>query len=107
MSNFSSLTVITSWVSFWIDVDAAPGRITLGLMSILTIITQILDVRKIVPAINYVMAIDIWLFVCLVFVFCSFIEYAFAYTMVRKVLQYSTCLNFPIAHASFSISNEN
>jgi len=81
----SSLTVITSWVSFWIDIDAVPARTTLGLMSILTIITQILDVRKILPAINYVTAIDIWLFVCLVFVFLSFIEFAIAYTLVRKV----------------------
>ncbi|KAI1295430.1 Gamma-aminobutyric acid receptor subunit beta-1 [Halotydeus destructor] len=80
----STLTVITSWVSFWMDVDAVPARTTLGLMSILTIITQILDVRKILPAINYVTAIDYWLFVCLIFVFVSFIEFAFAYTVVRK-----------------------
>lgn len=81
----STLIVTLSWVSFWIDVNGIPGRISLGIMSILTIITQILDIRKNMPPVSYVTAIDIWLFVCLIAVFLSLIEYAFAYNYVRKV----------------------
>ncbi|XP_061658464.1 glycine receptor subunit alpha-2-like isoform X2 [Syngnathoides biaculeatus] len=48
----SLLTVILSWVSFWINMDAAPARV------------------------SYVKAIDIWMAVCLLFVFAALLEYA-------------------------------
>ena len=35
------LVVILSWVSFWIDIDAVPARITLGLLTVLTMTTQV------------------------------------------------------------------
>ena len=37
----SMLVVILSWVSFWIDIDAVPARITLGLLTVLTMTTQV------------------------------------------------------------------
>lgn len=73
-----------SWISFWMKVEA-PGRTAIGIMSILTIMTQILDVRRILPNVAYITAIDIWLFACLFNVFLTIIEYAVAYTLVRKV----------------------
>ena len=36
----SILIVILSWVSFWIDIHAVPARVTLGLLTVLTITTQ-------------------------------------------------------------------
>ena len=81
----STLTVIVSWLSFYIDVESPPARVTLGIMPVLTIITQILEVRKILPPINYVTAIDIWLFVCLVFVVMSLCEFALSYSCVTQV----------------------
>ncbi|KAI1294824.1 Gamma-aminobutyric acid receptor subunit rho-2 [Halotydeus destructor] len=80
----STLIVSLSWVSFWIDVQGIPGRVSLGIMSILTIITQILDIRKTMPPVSYVTAIDIWLFGCLVYVFLSLVEYAFAYNHIKN-----------------------
>lgn len=79
----SGLVVLVSWVSFYIDVDAVPGRVTLGVMSVLAIITQILDTRKVLPTLSYVLALDIWLFACLVFVFVSLIEYCLAYILAE------------------------
>jgi len=32
----SILIVILSWVSFWINVDASPARVSLGLLTVLT-----------------------------------------------------------------------
>jgi len=32
--------VILSWVSFWINVDASPARVSLGLLTVLTTTTQ-------------------------------------------------------------------
>ncbi len=38
----SVMIVILSWVSFWIDIDAVPARITLGLLTVLTMTTQVM-----------------------------------------------------------------
>ena len=32
----SVLIVILSWVSFWINVDASPARVSIGLLTVLT-----------------------------------------------------------------------
>ena len=36
----SILIVFLSWVSFWIDIHAVPARISVGLLTVLTITTQ-------------------------------------------------------------------
>ena len=36
----SILSVMMSWVSFWIDSRAVPARTTIGLLTILTVTTQ-------------------------------------------------------------------
>nr|XP_027204973.1 uncharacterized protein LOC113798610 isoform X1 [Dermatophagoides pteronyssinus] len=75
----SSLIVTLSWLQFWFDVEAVPGRMSLGIMSTLTIMTQILTNYE--KAGNHVTAVDIWLFVCLIMVFLALMEYALAYTI--------------------------
>jgi len=36
----SILIVILSWVSFWINVESSPARVSIGLLSVLTTATQ-------------------------------------------------------------------
>ena len=45
----SALVVILSWVSFWISVDAIPARISLGVLTILTMTTQSTGVQASLP----------------------------------------------------------
>ncbi|GFT45186.1 gamma-aminobutyric acid receptor subunit delta [Nephila pilipes] len=75
----STLVVFLSWTSFWIDVEAVPARITLGVTSLLTLVTQMIQARNNLPAISYMTAIDLWLFSCLLLVFCSILAYTFTY----------------------------
>ncbi|KAF8770710.1 gamma-aminobutyric acid receptor subunit beta-like [Argiope bruennichi] len=77
----STLVVCLSWTSFWIDVGVVPARITLGVTSFLTLVTQMVQARNSLPAISYMTAMDLWLFVCLVKVFCSILVYAFTYRL--------------------------
>ncbi|XP_009887612.1 PREDICTED: glycine receptor subunit alpha-4 [Charadrius vociferus] len=72
----SLLIVILSWVSFWINMDAAPARVGLGITTVLTMTTQSAGSRASLPKVSYVKAIDIWMAVCLVFVFAALLEYA-------------------------------
>ncbi|KAI3384189.1 hypothetical protein SNEBB_008222 [Seison nebaliae] len=77
------LIVILSWFSFWIDAEAVPARVTLGLLTVLTIITQKAGVRDI-PKVSYVKAIDIWNATCLSFVFFALLEFAIVNVLIRQ-----------------------
>ncbi|KAM7389187.1 hypothetical protein PAMP_023180 [Pampus punctatissimus] len=57
----SLLIVILSWVSFWINMDAAPARVGLGITTVLTMTTQSSGSRASLPKVSYVKAIDIWM----------------------------------------------
>ncbi|KAK2160626.1 hypothetical protein LSH36_129g06010 [Paralvinella palmiformis] len=80
----SGLVVILSWVSFWINSDAVPARISLGVLTILTMTTQSTGVRQSLPRVSYIKAIDVWMSTCLVFVFASLLEFAIVNVLSRK-----------------------
>jgi cation transporter family protein len=81
----SILIVILSWVSFWINVDASPARVSIGLLTVLTTTTMSGSARSSLPRVSYIKAIDIWMIICLLFVFTSLIEYAIVNTLARRV----------------------
>lgn len=80
----SILIVILSWVSFWIHVDAIPARISLGVLTVLTITTQSAGIRASLPRVSYIKAIDVWNSACLVFVFTALLEYAYINVQTRR-----------------------
>ena len=72
----SFLIVCLSWVSFWLNVDAVPARISLGLLTVLTMTTQSSGARATLPRVSYIKAIDVWMATCLLFVFAALIEFS-------------------------------
>lgn len=48
----SLLIVILSWVSFWINMDAAPARVALGITTVLTMTTQSSGSRASLPKVT-------------------------------------------------------
>lgn len=72
----SILLVILSWVSFWISVDAVVARVSIGLLTVLNLVTQSTGSRNQLPKVSYIKAIDVWMTACLVFAFASLIEFA-------------------------------
>jgi len=48
----SLLIVILSWVSFWINMDAAPARVGLGITTVLTMTTQSSGSRASLPKVR-------------------------------------------------------
>uniref|UniRef100_A0A3Q3KVL9 Glycine receptor, alpha 3 n=1 Tax=Mastacembelus armatus TaxID=205130 RepID=A0A3Q3KVL9_9TELE len=95
----SLLIVILSWVSFWINMDAAPARVALGITTVLTMTTQSSGSRTSLPKVSYVKAIDIWMAVCLLFVFSALLEYA-AVNFVSR--QHKELLRFKRHHKNRS-----
>lgn len=80
----SVLVVMLSWISFWLNVNAVPGRISLGVLTVLTMTTQSSGVNASLPHVSYTKAIDIWMVTCLMFVFFALIEFAVANVLMRK-----------------------
>ncbi|XP_060574371.1 glycine receptor subunit alpha-2-like [Ruditapes philippinarum] len=83
----SVLIVMLSWLSFWLNVDAVPARISLGILTVLTMTTQRSMSNASLPRVSYVKAIDIWMAVCLCFVFSALLEYACVNVIARNQLR--------------------
>ncbi|CCD69051.1 Ig-like domain-containing protein [Caenorhabditis elegans] len=72
----STMLVIVSWVSFWLDRGAVPARVTLGVTTLLTMTTQASGINAKLPPVSYTKAIDVWIGACLTFIFGALLEFA-------------------------------
>ncbi|GLH14019.1 Gamma-aminobutyric-acid receptor alpha-2 subunit precursor, putative, partial [Gryllus bimaculatus] len=70
------LIVCCSWVSFWIDPDAVPARVTLGVTTVLSMTTMGFGGRAQMPKVSYATALDWFVILCFSFVFAVMVEYA-------------------------------
>ncbi|XP_076309860.1 glycine receptor subunit alpha-2-like [Tachypleus tridentatus] len=78
------LIVVVSWVSFWLDIEAIPARITLGVTTLLTISSKGSGIQNNLPPVSYVKAMDVWMGSCTTFVFLALMEFTFANYLWRK-----------------------
>ena len=77
----SSLLVILSWLSFWIDREAVLARVSLGSLCVVSIITQATGLMDVVP--GGVRAIDVWEAMCIMMIFLAMLEFASMHFMCR------------------------
>ncbi|XP_029434726.1 gamma-aminobutyric acid receptor subunit delta isoform X2 [Rhinatrema bivittatum] len=75
----SVLLVAMSWVSFWISQSAVPARVSLGITTVLTMTTLMVSARSSLPRASAIKALDVYFWICYVFVFAALVEYAFAH----------------------------
>lgn len=81
------LIVMLSWVSFWLDIDSVPARISLGILTVLTMTTQNDGAQGSLPKVSYIKAIDVWSSLCLFFVFAALLEYSVVNYLSRKQIK--------------------
>jgi len=53
----SSLIVVLSWISFWLDRNAVPARVALGITTVLTLTTLISNTNASLPKVFYVISV--------------------------------------------------
>ncbi|CAH1270768.1 GLRA1 [Branchiostoma lanceolatum] len=92
--------VAMSWISFWLNKDAAPARTALGVTTVLTMITQS-GRTEAMPEVSYVRAVDVWLLVCQLFVFLALIEYASVNYISRTIRAKSETPSEPAENCNF------
>ena len=70
------LTVVLSWVSFWIDYRSTPSRVALGVTTVLTMVTLSTGMNWRLPSVSIFRSIDLYFLVCNVYVFGVVVEFA-------------------------------
>uniref|UniRef100_H2XZS2 Uncharacterized protein n=1 Tax=Ciona intestinalis TaxID=7719 RepID=H2XZS2_CIOIN len=69
------IMVVLAGLGMWIDPRSVPARVALGVTSVLTISTIITGLKASLPKVSYLTAMDIYLWVCFLFVFSTVLEF--------------------------------
>ncbi|CAH0553458.1 unnamed protein product [Brassicogethes aeneus] len=80
----STLVVVLSWFSFWLGLDAIPGRMTLLVTCLLTLVTMFTGLRSDIPAVAYIKALDLWMAGCMISVFAALAEFVIVKVLNAK-----------------------
>jgi len=80
----SSLIVIISWVSFWLNRGASPARVGLGVTTVLTMTTLMASTNAALPKVSYIKSIDVYLGACFFLVFTSLLGKSTYFTSPLK-----------------------
>jgi len=101
----SIMCVTTSWFGFWIKLEIAPARVTLGIATFFTMSQMSQTFAAGLPKLSYVKLIDIWMIACKVFVFGTLFEYCVAQVRQCRVhprfLEISPKLGVSFLHQFF------
>ncbi|XP_055894512.1 glycine receptor subunit alpha-4-like isoform X2 [Biomphalaria glabrata] len=93
----SILIVMLSWVGFWLDLEATPARVSLGVLTVLTLNTHGSNTQAQQPKVSYIKAIDVWVVSSLIFVFAAFLEFAYVNVLSRRGEKLQVLNEVPIA----------
>ncbi|XP_031575360.1 gamma-aminobutyric acid receptor subunit rho-2-like [Actinia tenebrosa] len=85
----SSFIVFISWLSFWINKNAVPARVSLTVTCILSTMVLFESINSSLPRISYLKAIDYYLIVSFFFILASMVEYCFVLNIMEKSAEMS------------------
>jgi len=80
----SAVFVVLAWLSLFIPVESVPGRVGMGMTTLLTLTAMFSSVRQNVPKISYISLLDIWMLLCMLFVFSCIGEFIIATIFLRR-----------------------
>ena len=69
------MLVTSSFISFWLDVNAVPARVMIGVTTMLNFCTTTNSFRSSLPVVSNLTAMNLWDFMCLFFIYGSMIEF--------------------------------
>jgi len=67
--------VTSSFISFWLDVNAVPARVMIAVTTMLNFCTTTNSFRSKLPVVSNLYAMNLWDFVCMFFIYASMIEF--------------------------------
>jgi len=107
----STVFVIIAWLSLFVPAESVPGRVGMGMTTLLTLTAMFSSVRQNVPRVSYVSLLDIWMLVCMIFVFSCILEFIVITVHIRsgkkalgERIERVAKLAIPLAFLAFNIA---
>ena len=79
------ILVTSSFVTFWIEWNAEPARVMLGVTTMLNFFTTSNKFRSKLPVVSNLTAMNMWDGVCMFFIYASFLEFIVVNYLARWV----------------------
>ncbi|XP_061184565.1 glutamate-gated chloride channel alpha-like [Saccostrea echinata] len=80
----SVFLVILGWMSMWIDKGQVGARTSLGVLCVLSIVTQLVGVVSLGSGLEGLIAVDIWMAACMFFTIIALCVFAVVHNMKRR-----------------------
>ena len=71
----STVFVVLAWLSLFLPAESVPGRVGMGMTTLLTLTAMFSAVRQSVPRVSYISFLDIWMLTSMIFVFSCILEF--------------------------------
>ena len=98
--------VTSSFISFWLDVNAVPARVMIAVTTMLNFCTTTNSFRSKLPVVSNLYAMNLWDFVCMFFIYASMIEFIIVNYIYRHHGRKSQ-VRAAISRQSFSSQGES
>uniref|UniRef100_F1L826 Ligand-gated ion channel 50 n=1 Tax=Ascaris suum TaxID=6253 RepID=F1L826_ASCSU len=79
------ISVVMSWLPFWIDRNSQPARFTMAVSSLMALTFQYGSVAKSLPRVSYIKAIDVWMFALCFFILFSLLHLTVVGYLDRRI----------------------
>lgn len=76
--------VTSSFISFWLDINAVPARVMIGVTTMLNFCTTTNSFRSTLPVVSNLTAMNLWDGVCMFFIYASMLEFICVNYLFRK-----------------------
>ncbi|XP_042896874.1 glutamate-gated chloride channel [Parasteatoda tepidariorum] len=77
--------VTSSFISFWLDINAVPARVMIGVTTMLNFCTTTNGFRSTLPVVSNLTAMNLWDGVCMFFIYASMLEFIIVNYLYRKL----------------------
>ncbi|XP_067136167.1 glutamate-gated chloride channel-like isoform X2 [Centruroides vittatus] len=77
--------VTSSFISFWLDINAVPARVMIGVTTMLNFCTTTNSFRSTLPVVSNLTAMNLWDGVCMFFIYASMLEFIIVNYLYRKL----------------------
>ncbi|CAL1271244.1 unnamed protein product [Larinioides sclopetarius] len=77
--------VTSSFISFWLDINAVPARVMIGVTTMLNFCTTTNGFRSTLPVVSNLTAMNLWDGVCMFFIYASMLEFIIVNYLYRRL----------------------
>ena len=85
----NKIFLLLGYLSLYVPAESIPGRVAIGMTTILTLTAMFSGIRHTVPKVSYISYIDIWMVMCLIYVnffMFEFVLVAYLRSIKREAL---------------------